>query len=39
MAKHVLIFCPRYASARYELRDEHGDLPDFSKLLETADGL
>jgi hypothetical protein len=38
-AKHVLIFCPRYAWARHELRNEHGHLPDFSKLLGTADGL
>jgi hypothetical protein len=37
-AKHVLIFWPRYAWARHELRDEHGHLPDFSKLLGTADG-
>jgi hypothetical protein len=27
-AKHVLIFCPRHAEARYELRDELGHLPD-----------
>ncbi len=38
-AKHVLIFSPRYAWARHELRDEHGHLPDFSKLLGTAEGL
>jgi hypothetical protein len=39
MAKHVLIFCPRYAGARPELRDKQGHLPDFSRLLGTADGL
>jgi hypothetical protein len=38
-AKHVLIFCPWYAWARHELRDEHGHLPNYSKLLGTADGL
>jgi hypothetical protein len=38
-AKHVLIFCPKYAGARHELRDEYGHLPDFSKLLGTAEGL
>jgi hypothetical protein len=39
MAKHVLIFCPRYAGARHELRDEQGHLPDFTKLLGTAERL
>jgi hypothetical protein len=39
MAKHVLIFCPEYIGARHELRDEPGHLPDFSKLLGTAEGL
>jgi hypothetical protein len=38
-AKHVLIFCPKYAGVRHQLRDEQGHLPDFSKLLGTADGL
>jgi hypothetical protein len=38
-AKHVLIFCPRHAGAWHELRDEQGHLPDFSKLLGTAEGL
>jgi hypothetical protein len=38
-AKNVLIFCPRYAGARHELRDEQGHLPDFSRLIGTADGL
>ncbi len=38
-AKHVLIFCPRHSGARHELRDEHGHLPHFSKLLGTAEGL
>ncbi len=38
-AKHVLIFCPKYAGARHQLRDEQGHLPDFSKYLGTADGL
>jgi hypothetical protein len=37
-ARHVLIFCPRHAAARHELRDEQGHLPDFSKLLGTAEG-
>jgi hypothetical protein len=39
MAKHVLIFCPKYEGARHELRDEQGHLPDFLKLLGTAEGL
>jgi hypothetical protein len=38
-AKHILIFCRRHAGARHELRDEQGHLPDFSKLLGTAEGL
>ncbi len=38
-AKHVLIFCPRHAGTRHELRDDQGHLPDFSKLLGTAEGL
>jgi hypothetical protein len=38
-AKHVLIFCPKYEGARHELWDEQGHLPDFSKLLGTAEGL
>ncbi len=38
-ARHVLIFCPKHAGARHELRDEQGHLPDFSKLLSTAAGL
>jgi hypothetical protein len=38
-AKHVLIFCPHHSRARHELRDELGHLPDFSRLLGTADGL
>ncbi len=38
-AKHVLIFCPQHSGARHELRDELGHLPDFSRLLGTADGL
>jgi hypothetical protein len=38
-AKHILIFCPRHAGAWYELRNEQGHLPDFSKLLGTAEGL
>jgi hypothetical protein len=38
-AKHVLILCPRHAGAWHELRDEQGYLPDFSKLLGTAEGL
>ncbi len=38
-AKHVLIFCPRHSGARHELRDEQGHLPNFSKLLGTAEGL
>jgi hypothetical protein len=29
--KHVLIFCPRHAGSRHELRDEQWHLPDFSK--------
>ncbi len=39
MAKHILIFCPRHVGAQHELRDEQGHLPDFSKLLGTAEGL
>jgi hypothetical protein len=39
MAKHVLIFCSRHAEVRHELRDEQGRLPEFSKLLGTAEGL
>ncbi len=38
-AKHVLIFCSRHAAVRHEIRDEQGYIPDFSKLLGTADGL
>jgi hypothetical protein len=38
-AKYVLIFCPHHSGARHELRDELGHLPDFSRLLGTADGL
>ncbi len=38
-AKHVLIFCPRHAGARHELRDEQGHLPNFSNLLGTAERL
>ncbi len=38
-ARHILIFCPKHAGARHELRDEQGHLPDFSKLLGTAEGL
>jgi hypothetical protein len=38
-AKHVLIFYPRRAEARHELRDEQGHLPDLSKLLGTAEFL
>ncbi len=38
-ANHVLIFCPRHSGARHELRDEQGHLPNFSKLLGTAEGL
>jgi hypothetical protein len=37
--KHVLIFCPRHSGAQHELRDEQGHLPDFPKLLGTAEGL
>ncbi len=36
MAKYVLIIYPRHAGMRYELRDEQGHLPGFSKLLGTA---
>ncbi len=39
MAKHVLILCPKHTRAQHELRDEQGHLPDFSKLLGTAEGL
>jgi hypothetical protein len=38
-AKQVLILCPRHSGARHELRDEQGHLPNFSKLLGTAEGL
>jgi hypothetical protein len=38
-AKHVLIFCPWHAEARHKLSDEQGHLPNFSKLLGTAEGL
>jgi hypothetical protein len=38
-ARHILIFCARYAWARHELKEEHRHLPDFSKLLGTADRL
>ncbi len=33
------ISCRRHAGAQHELRDEQGHLPDFSKLLGTAEGL
>jgi hypothetical protein len=39
MAKHVLIFCPRHAGARHELRDNQGHNPDLSMFLGTAEGL
>jgi hypothetical protein len=39
MAKHVLILGPRHAGAQHGLRDKQGHLPDFSELLETAEGL
>jgi hypothetical protein len=38
-AKHVLIFWLQYSGVRQELKDELGHLPDFSRLLGTADGL
>jgi hypothetical protein len=38
-AKHVFLFCPRPAGAQHKLRDYLRHFPDFSKLLETADGL
>jgi hypothetical protein len=38
-ARHILTFCPKHAGARHELRDELGQLLDFSKLLGTAEGL
>jgi hypothetical protein len=38
-AKYMLIFCPRYAGARQQLRDEQGHLPDLLKLLGPAEGL
>ncbi len=34
-----LLLCPKHAGARHELRDEQGHLPNFSKLLGTAEGL
>jgi hypothetical protein len=37
--KHVRIFYPEYAGARHEEMDKPGHLPDFSKLLGTAEGL
>jgi hypothetical protein len=39
MEKHILIFCPRYAGARHKLRYKQGRLPNFSRLLATAEGL
>jgi hypothetical protein len=39
MAKHVRFFCLRHTGAHHVLRDEQGHLPDFSKLLGTAEGL
>jgi hypothetical protein len=38
-AKLVFIFCSWHAGLWWELRDEQGHLPDFSKLLWTAKGL
>jgi hypothetical protein len=38
-AKHVLIFCFKYAGARHDMRNKEGHLPDFLRLLRTADGL
>jgi hypothetical protein len=37
--KHVRILCPQYSGAQHKLRDDLGQLPDFSRLLGTADGL
>jgi hypothetical protein len=39
MAKRVLIFCFRHGGAWHKLWDKQGHLPDFSKLLGTAEGL
>ncbi len=39
MAKHVLIFFPRHTGTQHELRDEQGHMPEFSRLLKTADRL
>ncbi len=38
-AKHVIIYCSRRAGTWHELRDDQGHLPDFSKLIGTAEGL
>jgi hypothetical protein len=38
-AMHILIFCHQYSGAQHELRDGLRYLPDFSRLLGTADGL
>ncbi len=39
MAKQVLIYCLRHAKTWHELRDKQGQLPDFFKLLGTAERL
>jgi hypothetical protein len=38
-AKYVLIFCSQLNEAQYKLRDKQGHLPEFLKLLRTAEGL
>jgi hypothetical protein len=34
-----LILCPRHPGAQQQLRDEQEHLPDYTLLLETAEGL
>ncbi len=38
-AKHVFNLCPQYSGARHKLLEELEHLPDFSRLLGSADGL
>ncbi len=39
MVTQVINLCPQYSRAQHKLRDELGQLPDFSRLLGNADRL